>query len=189
MAEKWQIWQSPQSRLLCCVRDVPPGRSSRENVYTRIYYVLCVRHSRNPRKDDHFPPVAQRAPNQFYPPPPRRFMCIKLCSARRINFFVSGTHMHISQLLAREKHRGASHGEFNHDLRATMPSPIMVLFSCDASAQQWCDLVAQSVRELLPHIDYIAIPAACARGNSTPVTIKLPLTVNLMNLLTSYSNN
>jgi hypothetical protein len=41
------------------------------------------------------------------------------------NKFLCAPGMHISQL--REKRRGASHGEFNHD---AMPSPIMVLFSC-----------------------------------------------------------
>jgi hypothetical protein len=48
-----------------------PMAASRES----IYYVLCVRHSRNPRKDDHFPPFEQRAPNQFEPPtpPPPRY--------------------------------------------------------------------------------------------------------------------
>jgi len=81
--------------------------------------------------------------------PPRRFMCIKLCSPRRINFFVSRAHTH-AYFAPREKHRGASHGEFNHDSRTPMPSPIMVLFSC-ASAHSWCDLVSQSVRESSCH--------------------------------------
>jgi hypothetical protein len=99
--------RAEQPIVVLSVRCAACGRTTL--IYTS--YLLCIVCATFPQSSQgrSLPTSRATCPESILSTaPPRRFMCIKLCSPRRINFFVSRahTHMHISR---REKSIGVHH--------------------------------------------------------------------------------